>query len=196
MQMSATLHKLLLKLQSRKSLLMRGKNLLTTQAKKILYFAQIQSNLTYGLLIWGPMISSEELRKLEKLQDKCVSLIDPRLRTPEVYKKYDILPLNKLIELEMCKTWHKCYLQMLPKKLSCLMKEDHNKMNLEKQHSYNTRRKREINLPLATSLLYKNSFYVKGLKMYGELPIEIKEEKKYNLFVVRCKKHIRNSVVS
>ena len=69
--------KLLLKLHARKSLLMRGKNLLTTHAKKILYFAQIQSNLTYGLLIWGPMISSEELRKLEKLQDKCMKLIDP-----------------------------------------------------------------------------------------------------------------------
>ena len=186
--------KLLLKLHSRKSLLMRGKYLLTTHAKKILYFAQIQSNLTYGLLIWGPMISSEELRKLEKLQDQCVSLIDPRLSTLEIYTKHDILSFNKLVKLEMYKTWHKCYLQMLPKKLNCLMKEDHNKMNLVKQHSYNTRRKREINLPLATSLLYKNSFYVKGLKMYGELPTEIKEEKKYNLFVIRCKNHIRNSI--
>ena len=186
--------KLLLKLQSCKSLLMRGKNLLTTHAKKILYFAQIQSNLTYGLLIWGPMISSEELRKLSRLQDKCVNLIDQRLSIAETYRKYDILPFNKVIELEMYKTWHKCYLQMLPTKLTCLMKEDHNKLNLEKQHSYNTRRKREINLPLATFLLYKNSFYVKGLKLYGELPTEIKEEKNYKLFVNRCKNYLKMSI--
>ena len=74
------------------------------------------------------------------------------------------------------------------------MKEDHNKLNLEKQHSYNTRRKREINLPLATSLLYKNSFYVKGLKLYGELPTEIKEEKSYNRFVNRCKNYLKMSI--
>ena len=188
---SEHVRKLILKLQSRKSLLMRGKNLLTSHAKKILYFAQIQSNLTYGLLIWGPMISNEDLRKLRRLQDKCVNLIDQRLSIVETYKKYDILPFDKLIELEMYKTWHKCYLQMLPTKLTCLMKEDHNKSNIEKQHSYNTRRKREINLPLATSLLYKNSFYVKGLKLYSELPTEIKEEKNFKLFVNNCKKYLK-----
>ena len=185
--------KLLVKLQSRKSLLMRGKYLLTVHAKKILYFAQIQSNLTYGLLIWGPMISTEEQKKLAKLQDKCVDLIDHRLSVVETYKRYNILPLQKLIELEMYKTWHKCYLNILPSKLTCLMKEDHNKLNLEKQHGYNTRRKREINLPLATSLVYKNSFYVKGSKLYSELPPEIKEEKNYNLFVKRCKKYLSSS---
>ena len=186
--------KLLLKLQTRKSLLMRGKRLLTIHAKKILYFAQIQSNLTYGLLIWGPMISNEELKKLSKLQDKCIDLIDHRLSVLETYRKYSILPFQKLIELEMYKTWHKCYLSKLPSKLICLMKEDHNKVNLEKQHSYNTRNKREINLPLATSTVYKNSFYVKGSKLYSDLPSEIKEEKNYKLFVQRCKKYLCTTI--
>ena len=169
---------------------MRGKYLLTVHAKKVLYFTQVQSNLTYGLLIWGPLISTEELKKLAKLQDKCVDLIDTRLSITETYKKYSILPLQKLIELEMYKTWHKCYLNLLPTKLTGLMKEDHNKLNLEKQHSYNTRKKREVNLPLATSVVYKNSFYVKGSKLYGELPPKIKEEKNYNLFVKHCKKYL------
>ena len=57
------------------------------------------------------MISSEELSKLKKLQDKCVDLIDNRLTMTETYEKYNILQLNKLIDLEMYKTWHKCYLQ-------------------------------------------------------------------------------------
>ena len=140
------------------------------------------------------MISTEALRKLEKLQDQCVDLIDHRLSVVETYKRYSILPLTKLIELEMYKTWHKYYLNILPSKLTCLMKEDQNKLNLEKQHSYNTRRKREINLPLATSLAYKNSFYVKGSKLYGELPPEIKEEKNYKLFVKRCKKYQLSSI--
>ena len=187
---SEHVNKLLLKLQSRKSLLMRGKYLLTVHAKKVLYFAQIQSNLTYGLLIWGPMISAEEQKKITKLQDKCVDLIDTRLSKTETYKTYKILPFQKLIELEMYKIWHKCYLNLLPTKLIGLMKEDHNKLNLEKQHSYNTRKKKELNLPFATSAVYKNSFYVKGSKLYGELPPEIKEKKNYSHFVNHCKKYL------
>ena len=124
------------------------------------------------------------------MQDKCVDLIDTRLCKTETYKRYNILPLQKLIELEMYKTWHKCYLKLLPSKLTGLMKEDHNKLNLVKQHNYNTRKKREINLPLATSVAYKNSFYVKGSKLYGELPPEIKEEKNYKLFVKYCKNYL------
>ena len=189
---SEQVRKLVLKLQSRKSLLMRGKYLLTTHAKKVLYFAQIQSILTYGLLIWGPLISSEELCKLKKLQDRCVDLIDNRLTTTETYDKHNILQLNKLIDLEMYKTWHKCYLHMLPTKLINLMKEDHNRCNLEKQHCYNTQRKKEINLPLAKTLVYKNSFLVHGSKLYSELPSEIKEIKIYKSFVNRCKNYLKS----
>ena len=110
----------------------------------------------------------------------------------ETYEKYNILQLNKLIDLEMYKTWHKCYLQMLPTKLIKLMKEDHNRSNLEKQHCYNTRRKKEINLPLAKTSVYKNSFYVCGSKLYSELPTEIKEKKIYKSFVNRCKNYLKS----
>ena len=81
---------------------------------------------------------------------------------------------------------------MLPKKLTNLMKEDHNRSNLEKQHCYNTRRKKEMNLPLAKTAVYKNSFYVRGSKLYNELPSEIKEKKNYKTFVNRCKNYLKS----
>ena len=45
-----------LKLKSRYCLLNKGKYLLSTHAKKMVYFVQIYSNLLYGILMWGNMI--------------------------------------------------------------------------------------------------------------------------------------------
>ena len=50
------LSKITSKLKTKLCMLQKGKNLLTTHAKKILYFAQFQSVLTYGLVIWGNMV--------------------------------------------------------------------------------------------------------------------------------------------
>ena len=136
--------KLLTKLQAKKALLQRSKHLLSAHAKRILYFAQIQSNLTYGLLIWGTMIANEDLRKLEKVQDKCVQLIEPRRQLCDIYKDNSILKLQSLIKLENAKTWHKYYNNELPAKLMEMMREDHNKITLQKQHGYSTRKKRKL----------------------------------------------------
>ena len=144
-------------------MLSKGKNLLTTHAKKTLYFAQIQSNLTYGLLIWGNMISSADKHKLEALQNKCIKLIDTKKTVPEIYETYNILTLTELVELENCKTWYKHHNNLLPTKFSKLMSEDHKGDRLEKSHNYSTRRKNELNLPLAKNANYHSSFLVTGL---------------------------------
>ena len=182
--------RLVLKLTSRKSLLSRGKHFLTVHAKKVLYHAQIQSNLTYGLLIWGNMISCEDKQKLQKIQDKCVQLIDLKKSVDNIYREHKILKLSQLIELENCKVWYKHYHSMLPTKLSKLMGEDHRGISLNKKHGYQTRKKSEINSPLATANRYRSSFFVKGLQVYSKLPTEIKKEPNLNRFVTHCKRYL------
>ena len=178
-------------------MLCRGKNLLTTHAKKILYFAQIQSNLTYGLLIWGNMISSAEKQKLETLQNKCIKLIDPRKTVTEICEKYNILTFLELVELENCKTWYKHRNGLLPTKFSELMSRDHKGKKLIKSHNYSTRRKNELNLSLATSMNYHSSFLVAGLADYISLPTDLKKEMKLHRFVTRCKQYLmrRRSII-
>ena len=57
--------KILTKVCSRVGLLKYSKNFLTTHAKKILYFAQIYSVLTYGIVVWGPMLNQVKLTDLQ-----------------------------------------------------------------------------------------------------------------------------------
>ena len=106
--------KLLLKIKSKITLLYRGKNLLSTEARRQIYYAQIHSNLIYGLVIWGNMIDKTNLSKLEKLQKKCIAAICPSKRANDVISTQQILLLPELIELENYKIWQKHTLSLLP----------------------------------------------------------------------------------
>ena len=58
--------KVLLKIKCNMNLLQQSKNLLATHCKKILYFTQIQSHLSYGILVWGPMCSKQKIKETAK----------------------------------------------------------------------------------------------------------------------------------
>ena len=116
--------------------------------------------------------------------------MNPGSSLSNIYEDHSILKLESLVKLENAKTWHKYYQNKLPVNLMEMMKEDHNKSALQKQHDYNTRKKKEINLPRATCQAYKSSFYVEGLKTYSNLPSEIKREEKLHCFVNACKKYL------
>ena len=77
MQMS----KLFTKIKQNKALLRLGKNLLTEQARKLVYYMHINSHIQYGLLLWGNNINTEQLNKLQKLQTECLQLIVPQNKT-------------------------------------------------------------------------------------------------------------------
>ena len=85
--------KITVRLKTKLCMLQRGKSLLTTHAKKILYFAQIQSIFTYGLVIWGNMITPTQMKNLQKLQDKSVQLISPHTPIQRIYEQHKILNL-------------------------------------------------------------------------------------------------------
>ena len=69
------LNKLYIKLNQSIGLIRKGKNFLDINSLRILYFAQFQSHLNYGLSVWGNMISSTSLNKLQRLQNTCVNLL-------------------------------------------------------------------------------------------------------------------------
>ena len=70
------LSKLKSRIRRNMSMLQVGVNLLDIHSKKILYYAQIYSHLSYGLPLWGNMISTTNMDRIQKLLNKCVRKID------------------------------------------------------------------------------------------------------------------------
>ena len=180
-------NKIMLKLKAKIHMLCKGKTLLSTHAKRILYFAQIQSHLMYGLVCWGNMIDSTDLNRLRKIQNSCVRFIDTSKTLERIYCDNKILTIDKLIVLENAKLWYKFHKNALPQRLHKNMKVDHHQTSLEKQHRYATRNKQELNIPRAQHKKYRDSFLVKGLLDYQSLPTCIKNVDKIHTFVKSCK---------
>ena len=166
--------------------------MLTTHTKKILYHAQIESIMTYGLGTWGYLINKSQLEVLQTTQNQAIRLIEPRMHTEDIYKKHNILNLKQLVKLENYKLWKKLELGDLPANLSAAMTVDHNENNLQKQHKYSTRNKTLPNLPKASSQLYRRSLLFQGLRDYQLLPASIRKERKLHVFTTKCKSHLLN----
>ena len=176
--------KTILKLKSRLNLLKVGKNLLSQHALRVMYFAQLHSVMTYGIVMWGSLTSQCNLNKIQKIQNACVCIIDRQrcATNKSSFSNQRILDVAQTIDLELQKLWHKYQLDLLPPGLREIMSSDHKKQTLVKGHNYNTRKKHINNIPLAKQAKYQKSFLVEGLRKYSQLPTELQEIKSYKHF--------------
>ena len=182
--------KLMLKLKCGLGMLRRSKNLLSSSAKKLLYYSQIHSNLCYCLDVWGSMLSKKLCKNLSRMQCAAVSLINPTMNTDELFQKHGILKLDKLIHLEQLKIGYKLCNNLLPTNYTAQIRHDHKGQSTDKKHSYYTRNKHVPNLPLVQNNKYKSSFLFCAFKEYGSVGPEITESKTLKSFVWKCKKYL------
>ena len=138
------------KVATRLGLLTWSKRFLSTHAMKILYYAQMNSLISYGISAWGPMVSHGLINQIQTLQDKAVKCIDLNLKKNEVYYTYKILTVNQMIELEMCKLGYRLVKNLLPTPLTKALQTNHLDRCIWKSHRYETRHRNVPNLPRAT----------------------------------------------
>ena len=125
-------NRLALKMKSKLGLLRKSKNFLDSLSMKVLYYAQIYSNLSYCLSLWGNMITKTQMTRLSKIQNKCVETIDKNLTISGTYKKYKLLRFEDMITHETNKLWQKQQLEVLPTPLIRNMKTDVSGLDLKK----------------------------------------------------------------
>ena len=116
--------KLKVKLKRSFGMLCRGKNLLNPHGLKMLYYAQFYSHLSYCIVLWGSMITSEHKRKLKILQNNCVKLLDLSKQLNKIYKKHKILKLDELVDLEQKKLGYKLNNNLLPPNIAKVLLTD------------------------------------------------------------------------
>ena len=112
----------------------RANKYLTDKTKRMLYYGQVHSNMSYGISIWGPMLRKGQLQGLSAIQRKCVDLIGNQ----SSFSEHRILTLQQLIILEQCKLGFKLCKKLLPLGLEKLMLPDHKMASIEKSHTYPT----------------------------------------------------------
>ena len=109
--------------------------------KKILHYAHIYSHLVYGCTAWGNMLKSEQIKKLQKLQNRCTALISKRDAAAKVYQSLKIMKIPEIIKLQNLNLGFKVQHSQLPANVPAVCTTDAKNTTLKKQHSYNTRKK-------------------------------------------------------
>ena len=181
------IQKLILKIKRNKYLLNNGKHLMDQSTKKLVYYSHMASHIRYGMLLWGNNAGKEQLNKLQKLQTKCLELVQGNKMNTNLNRTLGILSIEDMIKLENMKFGYKLVHWMLPQKIVEICYKDSKQEPLTKTHHYSTRNKSVPNLPRNMNKTYRESFLCKGPQSWLTLSVETKN--KYNLktFTNKCK---------
>ena len=114
---TANVKSILMKMKRNFMLMCRGKNLLPPHNLKLIYYGHIYNHMSYCISIWGSMANNELLSKIRTEQNKCIKLLSRTDPLNTTYKKYRILKLDDVIDLELKKFGYKLYHNLLPSNL-------------------------------------------------------------------------------
>ena len=177
---------LVLKLKRNLHLLRVSQNLLNEHSKRLLYSAHIQSHSQYGLVVWGPVCTRENMEKINKCQELGAKLIN---KTKSLHGQ-KLLTIDQLTTQELCK-WGKLYVNSdLATPIMRAMNTNSQSGSLKKNHKYNIRNKQLPNNPNAKTSIYQKSYFLKSLPEYSKLHCKLKNIKNIALFKNKVKNHI------
>ena len=101
------IQKLILKIKRNKYLLNNSKHLMDQDTKKFVYYSHIASHIQYGLLLWGNNVNKDQITKLQKLQTKCLQLVQSNQTKSNPNRNFGILTIDEMISLENMKFGYK-----------------------------------------------------------------------------------------
>lgn len=151
---------------------------LTTEQLITVYYAEVQSRLTYGICLWGWSANVGEVFLAQKRVIRRIAGIGNRTSCRQYFLKYGILTLYGLYIFEMCVYVH---INL------------NNFVQIHSYHEVNTRQRNKdiLHQPFAKhSLAYRSPNFA-GPRFYNKIPNEIK-----NLPLPRFKKKLKDFLVS
>ena len=161
------------------------KHFLPSHSMKLLYYSYIHRNITYGLNIWGPLVAKTCLKRVQTLQKKAIRAVDNaryNASTPTLFKKYEILTLDDLIDLECAKISYRFISSTLPRPVSSLFQANsHN-------HNYATRGRNNPRIEKHKGSTFNKSFLCKAPNTWASLPADMKNRPKLKSFSNNFKK--------
>ena len=166
-----------------------GQNYLMKHALKLIYHAHVQSHVQYGLLILGNQCNAKVKQSIQNQMDRSIAIVN-KGKNSSAKRRTDFLNLLNLIKLENYKLGYKVVNKMLPDKLSADISLDKNNKPLNKKHGYNTRNKKQLNIPKHETSSYHNSFLCTSIREFSTLPHSIASCTSNHMFVAQCKQYL------
>jgi hypothetical protein len=161
------------------------KNFLPQNFKKLIYYANIQSHLSYGISAWGSMVKLKDIKKLQVQQNKAIRNmcnVGRRVRMSDYYKKLNLIKIEDLVKLNLLKIAHRYIYGTLPVRLGNLFNLSH--------HNYHTRTRNYLRAPQHTTEKYNTSFLGRSPHLWLYLEERLKEKDKLKNFIKHYCHHI------
>ena len=128
------------KLSSSLYLMNSVKRYLPLDVRLNLYYSFFLSHISYGILIWGPLITNWHLNRIVLQQKKAVRNVKNvayNAHTDPIFLELDVLKIDKLIELELLKLMYKVFSNKIAQPISKLFPPSNT------WHNYDTRHKND-----------------------------------------------------
>jgi hypothetical protein len=137
------------------------------------YFTKLHSLLRFAILCWGSRdVLTSKILGIQKRVMRLNAGVYPRTLCRQLFKELNILTIVSLYILEVIS----------------YMRRHHQFVELNSNvHTYNIRRKRDINIQSYKTELYKRSVVNMGSKLYNKIPDYIKETESYKTFRKKLK---------
>ena len=130
------------------------------------------------------MIKDSEIECLQKMQNKCINLVDKsRTSIEKKYKDLRILHIQEILDLELLTN-------DLPMKLLTCISTNEASKSLKKNHDYLTRQKNLVNLPKVQNNKYSKSFLCAAIRHIQPLLFITKDSYNLKHFVTKYKQQL------
>lgn len=149
---------------------------------KTLYFAYFHSHLTYGMLVWCPMLtraSQNELYLLQKRTVRCIFKAPFRSHTQPLFRKENILNLSDQVFLDNCKFIYRVVNGRCAWPLS--------NFYISGNNLYGTRSE-NVTITKHQSGLLNRSFLCKAVIVWRNISSDIKKSEHLRIFSRKAKK--------
>ena len=164
------------------------KNFLPMASKINLYYSFFYSYMSYGILVWGPNISSFFLDKITKQQKRAVRIIKNvkvNAHTDLIFKELSVLKVNEVINLENLKLIFNVYRNSTPDPICEIFSSS------ASQHTYLTRHRHDpVFAEKRNYSAIQNSFICRGPSLWSNLDNSIKNSPSSDSFARNYKRYI------
>ena len=143
-----------------------------------IYYAQFQSKIRYGIILWG---RSTECVKIFRIQKKVIRMITGLNRGESCKQKFKDLGILTVASLYVFEVL--CYMK----------KHCKNIPQNSAIHDHNTRRKKDLHTQACRTSSSQTSVINTGIKLFNHLPPGLKHIQEFKQFRKKLKLHLLNN---